>query len=131
MNQDFYVFDKRTNEYAKALRIDFEANQAVIMAKNKVTVYMSGKEPYPICSLRKLSDISLDLEIRYPKEVYVVEIRADHFGETFDYAAGVYVTEESAKYRLEGDGFYFDKDLGVWDDAAGSTATITLMKLEE
>ena len=131
MNRDFYVFDKRTQAYAKALRINFETGQAVIMAKNTATDYKSGKEPEPVGSLRKLSDISLDTEVRHPTVVYVVEICAEQFGEVFDYAAGVYVTQESAKASLIGDGFSFDTDFGVWADEYDNTATITAMKLEE
>ena len=130
MNRDFYVFDERTQAYAKALRIDFETGQAVIMAKNTSTVYMSGKEPDTIGSLRKLSDISLDVEVRYPTVVYVVEIWGGQYDEYFSYAAGVYVTQESAKANLISDGFSFDKDLGTWSDKDGNSASITEMKLE-
>ena len=131
MRRDFHVFDKRTNDYAKALRIDFETGQAAIMAKNTSTVYMSGEEPNPIGSLRKLSDISLDIEVRYPTVVYVVEIYGEQFDEYYSYASGVYVAQESAKGSLIADGFNFDTDTGEWVDKDGTKATITAMKLEE
>jgi hypothetical protein len=64
MKSEFYAFDRRTETPVRVLNIDFESGRAAVMAKNTATVYMSGKEPNPIGSLRKLSDISLDTEFR-------------------------------------------------------------------